>query len=157
VPIRTSVRVEGVRETMRAFDQLGGDAQSEMIDASDTLAKRLARLARAAGRAEGRQATLAANTVEVVKGKLLPTIQAGEGSSRGTRKQRAVTLGSEFGATRRFGWYAKGRYYDSVGKQYRRHHTGSYWFLDTVAKSPLIGLAYAKALDKIAEKWGRGG
>lgn len=156
--ITGKVRIEGLRECLRAFDKLGAGAEAELVETSDKLAASLARLVRAAGRSEGRQAKLAANTVEVVKGRRMPTIQAGIGSSRGTRKQRAVTLGSEFGATRRFGWYAKGRYYDSVGKQYRPHRgAASYWFLDTITNSTQIGAAYEKALDRMADKWGRGG
>jgi hypothetical protein len=154
--ISRAVRVEGLRETLRAFDKLAAEAQAEMVESANKLAKELADLARAAGKAEGRQAKLAANTVEVFKGKRLPTIRAG---AKGAKRDRAVTLGSEFGATRRFGWYAKGRYYDSVGRQYRPHQGAfSYWFFRTIEDNDKrIGAVYAEALDRMADKWGRGG
>lgn len=150
------VRVEGLRETLRAFDQLSAGAQDELKQSADKLARELAQLVQAAGRSEGRQAKLAANTVEVVQAKRLPVIRAG---ARGSKRDRAVTPGSEFGATRRFGWYSKGRYYDSVGKQFRPHRgAASYWFFTTIeANDERIGATYAEALDRMAEKWGRGG
>lgn len=156
--IQRAVRVEGLRETLRAFDQLSAGAQEEMQQSADKLARELAQLAQAAGRSEGRQAKLAANTVEVVKGKRLPTIRAG---AKGAKRDRDVTLGSEFGATRKFGWYdpkKHPRYYASRGKQFRPHRgAASYWFFKTIEENDeRIGAVYAEALDRMADKWGRG-
>lgn len=152
--IGLETRVTGSRELLRAFDRLSDGAQGEMEQSANELGKELAALARSAGKAEGRQAKLAANTVEVVVGRRMPTIQAGRS---GSERDRAVTLGSEFGATRRFGWYRKGRYYDSRGKQYRPHlGRGSYWFFKTVEDNDArIGSKYAEALDRMAQTWGR--
>lgn len=157
--ITGKVRVEGLRECLRAFDRLGAEAQDEMVQSANKLAKELAQLAQAAGKAEGRQAKLAANTVDVFQGKRLPTIRAG---AKGSKRDRAVTLGSEFGATRKFGWYdpkKHPRYYDSAGKQYRPHRgAASYWFFKTIEENDeRIGATYAEALDRMADKWGSGG
>jgi hypothetical protein len=154
-----SVRVTNLRETMRAFDQLAAGAQDEMTQSANELARELAVLVQAAGQAEGRQARAAANTVDVFQGKRLPTIRAG---AKGSKRDRALVLGSEFGATRKFGWYdpkKHPRYYDSVGKQFKPHRgAASYWFFTTVeANDARIGAKYAEALDRMAMKWGSGG
>lgn len=154
--LKANIRVEGLRETQRAFDQLAAGAQDELRDAATTLMRELEVLTKAAGRAEGRQAKLAAETVEVVQTAKLPYLRAG---GKGPKRNRDVTKGSEFGATRRFGWYAKGRYYNSRGRQYRPHRgASSYWFFRTTEENgQRISAAYEAALDSIARKWAKGG
>lgn len=160
--IRHGIQVQGLREFRRACRTLGVEADAEMKRSAVELSKELANLVQAAGRAEGRQARVAANTVEVFQGKGLPTIRAGQGSRSGSKRDKDVTLGSEFGATRKFGWYdpkKHPRYYDSVGKQYKPHRgSASYWFFTTVeANDARVGAKYAEALDRMANKWGAGG
>jgi hypothetical protein len=160
VAVRVGIQVEGLKPLLRAFKQLEDEAQDEMKQSARELAEELAGLMRAAGKSLGkpRQAAAAANTVEVFQGTRLPNIRAGRGSRSGSQRDKDVTFGSEFGATRRFGWYSKGRYYDSVGKQFRPHRgAASYWFFKTAEENDeRIGSKYAEALDRMADKWGRG-
>ena len=141
-----------LRSLQRAYSRVPATGQRAMRKASLKLAKDLARLTAAAGRAEGSQAKLGARTVAAVPG-AIPRITAGE---KGSPRDRAVTLGSEFGATRRFGWYARARFYDSAGRQYKPHRgRASYWFFKTVDEAgPMITQEYVAALDEIAADWG---
>lgn len=142
-----------LRALERAYTQLPRQAQRSADKASLKLAKNLARMAAAAARAEGRQGKLAARTVTAVPG-TPPRITAG---AKGSAKAQAVTAGSEFGANQQFGWYANARYdWAAGGHQFKPHRgSASYWFFRTVEESgPLIGQAYAAALDEIASGWG---
>ena len=96
---------------LRAFDKLPKDADTELRAQAFDIAKVLADRIKAAGRAHSRQAARAASTVKEVRGRW-PTIQA-----RHTGRARGLLFGSEFGMTRKSGWYAKRRYFDSVGSQ----------------------------------------
>ncbi len=92
-----------------------------------------------------RQARAAARTLEVVRDRF-PTVQAGP-------EKRLE--GSEFGATRRFGWYAKPRFWDSPLRQYRPHRgRASYWFhLAHERKRAEVEAGWGEALDAVVRKW----
>ncbi|MHA6626881.1 hypothetical protein ACU61A_15710 [Pseudonocardia sichuanensis] len=140
------VQVRGVAPVVRALNALPRNAQREAKDGSERLARDLANVVRAAGRAEGRQARRASRTVRVARG-LWPIIVAGP---------HPMLFGSEFGMTRRSGWYARGRYYHSTGKQYRPHlGSGSYWFFRTQREErPRIVAAHQQMVDNIVGSWG---
>lgn len=149
--IRVRVRIEGIREILAAFDRMPADIQNVVRDRSLELAEELALRVRTAGVGRGRQAALAASTV-VAKRDRVPVITAG---ARGPHRARAVVFGTEFGATRKFGWYAQGRYFHSPAKQYPTHlGAGSYWFFRTVENSEArISQAYLRMADEIIHRW----
>lgn len=152
--IKVRVRIEGIREILRALDELPEDAQNEVRDGSLKLAETLAGQIRSAGSALGRQDALAARSV-VARRDRVPVIAAG---SRGGRKAKGVLFGSEFGMTRKSGWYRKRRYFTSRGRQFRPHlGRGSYWFFATVEREQAeVSRAYIAMVDAVARKWGRG-
>lgn len=144
-----------LRRTERAFEKLERDARDLAEQAGKDAAQDLAGLIRAFAGTQGRQTARAADSVEVVGGSP-PKVQAG---AAGSQLARDLTPGTEFGATRRFGWYRKGRYYESEGKQFRPHiGRGSYWFFRTYEANKEAAFAkYGDALDKVAREWGSGG
>lgn len=153
--LRVKVRIEGIREILRALDQLPTDAQNEVRDGSMRLATILARQIRAAGEAEPGPAKYAARTVQAKRDRV-PVITAG---SRGTKKGRAVLFASEFGMNRKSGWYRKVRYFNSRGRQFQPHlGRGSYWFFRTVEEEQeTVSASYRAMLNVVARKWGEGG
>lgn len=148
-----AVRVEGLREVRRALRAFPPQATAELKDGSLRLANRLVPLIKAAGAARGRQTERASRTTKVVKGAgggVLPRIEAG-----GSKKARDVLFGTEFGATRKFGWYRAGRYYNSRGKQFPPHvGRGSYWFHVTVERNKqTIDAEAATMADELVRRW----
>ncbi len=152
--IGADVHVEGLKETLRAFNTYGKEANRELRQAAGEEADRLvAAITLAAGTA-GPQAALVATSVRR-KSDRVPSIVAG-GTRRirpNTRSKRRVTagdvaLGAEFGGgrrpqTRQFPPYAGRR---------------GYWFWPTVrAHLPELRRQYIRKLDELARKWGTGG
>lgn len=148
------IRIEGATALLRAFDQLPDDAQRIVRERSEELARELVDAITVAAQMRGRQAAMAASTVKVEPGNK-PVISAGK---RGPKKARGVLFGTEFGATRRFGWYSAGRYYNLPNKQFPPHRgSNSYWFYKTIDRNERrIGQAYVEMLDAISQQWGRG-
>jgi hypothetical protein len=104
------IRIEDVRETIAAFRHLPDDANDELRDASEDLAKGLAEKVRAAGMALGPQDAIVARSVRARRDRV-PTIQAGGGGKAGR-----LVYGSEFGMNKRSGWYGARRYRRSHGR-----------------------------------------
>jgi hypothetical protein len=142
--LNVNIKIDGLRETIRAFSQLPKDANNELRLASLELSKDIAGKAATAGRAEGRQAALVAATVKARRDRV-PVVVAGGRKRLGRNKVPASKLvfGSEFGATRL--------------KQYKPHvGKGSYWFFKTVTDNRKeISDAWNKAADEIVRKYGR--
>jgi len=141
---RVTVTVRGDREVMAALRRLPREGNDELRDGAGRLAQMLARTAR--GFASGnRQARAAARTVEVVRDRF-PSITAGP---------EKRLMGSEFGATARFGWYAKARYWDSPARQYRPHRgRASYWFfLAQERRQAEIEAGWRDVLDATVRRW----
>lgn len=130
---------------VRACDHLPRDAQREAQDGAVRLARTLATAVRAAGRASSRQAARASKTVRATRGKQ-PEVIAGP---------HPLLFGSEFGATRRFGWYRKGRYHGSGGRQFRPHlGSGSYWFFrEQEAQRAAVDLEARDIAAAVVRKW----
>lgn len=158
--LTVTVRIDGAWRTLAAFRRLPEEADTQLRDASQRIAEALAPRVKAAAVAEGRQAALMAGTVTVRRDRL-PMIQAGGTRRVGRHRRPAYTLlfGSEFGANRRFGWYAKDRYRSSAGRQFRPHQGAhSYWFFSTVADNEeLVDREWNKAADEIGESFARDG
>jgi hypothetical protein len=147
--IRAKIEITGLQETIRAFNQLPKEANNELRVQTLDLTKALAEKIRAAGMSDTPQSARAAKSVKAVRDRV-PVVQAG-----GTKRASAVIFGSEFGATRKFGWYARGRYYDSTGKQYRPHRgRASYWFFAEIERQqPMIAATWSRTADAILRKW----
>jgi hypothetical protein len=140
------VRIRGLREVIRATERLEPAVTQEVDRTIKRLAERLADLVRAAGRSDTRQSARAAATVRVASGST-PRVTAGP---------HDLLFGSEFGATRRFGWYAAGRYRASAGRQFRPHQgSASYWFFRAVEENqPVIDSEWAQAAEAVVRRWG---
>lgn len=144
------IEVRGVREIKRELRALGPHAQRAMKARANAIADRMTPRMKAAGNAQNRQAARAAKSVKAVKSGQLPTIKAG-----GTAASRGVVFGSEFGAKRRFGWYSRPRYHNSVERQFRPHlGGGSYWFFRTAEQmQPEVARQWQAAADDIIRQW----
>lgn len=147
--LRVNVRIEGVRETIRAFRELDRAASDVLRDRTLELSELLAGRVKAAGMADTRQSARAAASVKARRDRV-PVITAG-----GTKRANAVLFGSEFGMNRRSGWYANRRYNGSAGGQYRPHQgRHSYWFFATVEENEgEIGAAWRQVADELVRRW----
>lgn len=155
-----TLHIEGVRETLRAFNQLPKEASDKLRDRAQEIAQDLAVKAKAAGVAEGRQARLVASTVKARRDRL-PVVVAGGTKKLGRKRAPAYALlfGSEFGMNSRSGWYASPRYDNATGRQYKPHRgRNSYWFFATADKErERISDAWNKAADEIVREFTTGG
>lgn len=138
-----NVRVEGLREVIRALNNLPKNANDEIREKARVIAGKLAETAKQAGRAEGRQAGAVIKTVRVQRDRL-PVVVAGGMRKLGRNKKPAYKLlfGSEFGAT--------------VLKQYKPHlGKDSYWFFKTIEEErTFISAEWLEAADEIIRKFG---
>jgi hypothetical protein len=143
------VSIAGVRETLRALNDLPKVANVELKNRTKELATRIAQSAKNAGGRAGSQAALVSRTVKVKRDRV-PAVQAGGSTPLGRYGTAAFNLlfGSEFGMDAHSGWYRKSRYDESIGYQYHPH-TGTIglWFFPTVERE---ALAIADAWDKVA-------
>lgn len=139
------VRVENLNNVLRAFDRLPGEANRILKERTQELARRLAAQVKAAAAGDSRQSRRAASTVRPAGGNT-PSVTAGP---------HPLLFGSEFGATRKFGWYSKGRYWSSPAKQFRPHRGGnSYWFFRTVEdRNEEIQQEWRDTADAIVRSW----
>jgi hypothetical protein len=156
-----TVRIEGVREILRALTQLPKDAQTEIRDRSAKIAAKLAPKAAADIAAHGgRQGPNLATTVKVVRDRV-PAIQAGGSRRLGRHRAPAygILFGSIFGMTRRSGWYASPRYGTSPGRQYRPHRGQDAYAFFPIAdrEAATISREWNAAADEIVRKFGKGG
>jgi hypothetical protein len=113
------------------------------------LAQDLARVIRAAAAADTPQSARAAASVKAHRDRV-PVISAGA-----TKRARAVLFGSEFGMTRRSGWYGHPRYRESLGRPYRPHRgNSSYWFFRTVEQQQgRISEAWNELAANVVRRW----
>lgn len=155
-----SVHVDGIRQTLAAFRRLPKQASDSLRDRTLDLSELLARRIKAAGRLDSRQSAAVAPTVKAVRDRVPAIVAGGTVRVTSTRVPASkVIFGSEFGARRRFGWYAAHKYASSRGRQYRRHlGRGSYWIFRTVEENAAeISRAWAKVADDVVQAWNRDG
>ncbi len=141
--ITVGVRIDGVRETLKAFNDLPKEANDALRKRSMELAESLARKVQADAKAEGRQAKILAPTVTVKRDRV-PVIAAGGPKRIGSRKKPAWKLlfGSVFGSNR------LKQYHPHAGRQ-------GYWFFPTVEKNQSeIAAAWRKVADDIVDSFG---
>ncbi len=153
-----TLRIQGVRETLRVLSLLPKEASSELRKASERVADGLAGRIRSAAAGQGSQAAALARTVKARRDRV-PTVQAGGTTRIGRRRAPAYRLlfASEFGMNRRSGWYANPRYSGSTGRQYRPHRgREGYWFFPTAeADQPRIDREWNTAADAVVDRWSR--
>lgn len=140
------IRIEGVRETLAAFNRLPKDASVQLRKAAEDLAQLLATDARAAGVREGAQAAVVATTVKTGRDRV-PVVTAGGTKRVGSRRAPAWKLlfGAEFGSNR--------------FEQFPRSHQGSsgIWFFPTIEQNAgPIARRWRQAADDILAAFARG-
>jgi hypothetical protein len=148
---RVKIRIEGANEVIRALDRLPEQARRALKDEAFDIADYLADKIKIAAQGDSRQSARAASSVKAVKGGTFPTIQAG-----GTKRADGVLYGSEFGASRRFGWYSLARYARSEKRQFRPHRgASSYWFFKTAEREQSwVANEWNKAAERVVREWG---
>lgn len=159
--LTVKVTITGVRETLKAFQDLPKDANNELRDASLQLAKLLATKAQIDITLHGGpQGKLLAPTVKAVRDRV-PVVQIGGTRKVGRNHAPAwgVLFGSIFGFFGRSGWYGAARYRGGIGRQYRPHRgQDAYAFFPLIEQSAgEISAAWNKAADRVVEKFSEGG
>lgn len=147
------VSLPGAQSLLAAFNALPREANKALRVRTREIADVLAVRIRAAGRADSAQSARAATTVKSASDRV-PVVKAG-----GTSKAAQLLYGSEFGMSRRSGWYAAFRYRNSAARQFRPHQgAASYWFFDAAERNDAeIGEMWARAADDVAAAFvGRG-
>jgi hypothetical protein len=135
-----TIRISGLRETVRAFKKWPDDAITEIRAAGFSIAGYVATKIRASARLNA-QSALIAPTVRAQKDRL-PVIVAGGARRVGRNRVPAykVLFGAEFGAV--------------TLAQFRAFNSGGYFFFVTVdAESEYIQREYLAAVDEINRKW----
>lgn len=139
------VQVDGVRQTVAAFNLLPAAASKSLRERTLELSETLARKARTAGMADSGQSALVAPTVKASRDRV-PAITAGGSKRVGSRRKPAhkILFGSEFGSNRL--------------PQFRPHlGSGSYWFFRSVENDGgEISRAWNRVADDIIEAFTRG-
>jgi len=146
--ITVRVSAPGINDVLRSFRELPDNAQDELRSEAQKLAETLAQKIRADGKTDAApQSPIVASTVNVVEGKLLPTIEVGGEKRIGRRRVPAYRLlfGSVFGS--------------NAYQQFHRPHNGQagYWVYPTVERNGAeIVKAWNRAAENIAEKFAEG-
>lgn len=144
---RVTIRALGISEAAREFGQMPAEGREAMAEARQELSERLARFAKARGRADTRQSARVAPTVRARTSGAFPSITAGP---------HPLLFGSEFGAGPWYGrnWEVKPR---KSNGQFRVRRNGGYWFFPaTVDNQPEIDAAWEQAARAIERAFGQG-
>ena len=99
------------------------------------------------GQRHSRQAAKAARSVRESREGFWPVITANNSSG--------LLFGSIFGMTRKSGWYAKRRYFDSRGSQFGKYigYPGFWFFSDAEKRQPWVESEWHKAADEVIRRW----
>jgi hypothetical protein len=151
--VKVTVSVEGLDETLRAFNRYGKEANRELRQAAGVEADRMVADLLIAGEAAGKQAAMTAGSVKR-RSDRVPVIVAGGSRrlKRTTGKGKAtagdVFFGAEFGGGRR---PSTRQFPPWVGRR-------GYWFWPTIRRHlPDLRRRYIAVLDDLAAKWAAGG
>lgn len=147
------VSIDGANDVLRQLRQVGPDAQEALSERAYGIARDLVEKMQGTARALGRQDARAASTVTATKAGLFPIISAAP-----TGRARGLLWASNFGMKRKSGWYAKVRYFDSAGRQFREWNGGAghadYWFYSTADREQSwIAGEWSKAADDVVRAW----
>jgi len=163
--LQVGIQVDGLKETLRAFNAYGRDANKELRAAAGGLVDQLVPVIMVAAGAAGPQAALAASSVRRVSDRV-PAIGAGgtrrvnpsRGSTRSfaTRPKKLsnkvtggdVFFGAEFGGGRK-----------PTTRQFPPWTgTAGRWFFPTIRRAtPKLMADYRRVLDDLADRFDRGG
>lgn len=160
--LTVNLHIEGARQVLASFRELPKEATVAIRDAAGKIAAGLVPdIKAAAGRDRSPQSRLLAPTVKVRRDRV-PSIQAGGASRVGRKKAPAFSIlfASEFGMTRRTGWFGRSQYAGETGLQYHKRHQGQQgsWFFPTVEKNEAeIANGWLKAADEIVREFQAGG
>lgn len=138
--LTVTIRITGLRETIRAFKQWPDDAIVEIRAASFSIAGFVATKIKASARLNA-QSALIAPTVRAQKDRL-PVVVAGGNRRVGRNKVPAykVLFGAEFGAV--------------TLAQFRAFNSAGYFFFVTVKENlDYIDREYGEAIDEVNRKW----
>jgi hypothetical protein len=147
-----NVKVEGLDETLRAFNAYGKDANRELRQAAGVHADRIVGMLNTAAANAGKGAALSAGSVKR-KSDRVPAIAAGGSRRVKTSTGNKVTAGDVF-----FGFEFGGGARPTT-KQFPPWlgRTG-YWFWPLIRREmPALRRAYLQTLDELAQKWAAGG
>lgn len=141
-----SLRVDGLKETLQAFNRLGKDANKALREGSFELSQTLAAQVQAAAESHSGQSALLASTVKARRDRA-PFIEVGGTKRVGRNKVPAfkVLFGSEFGSNNL--------------PQFRPHRGRmGYWAFPTVeANQDEISAAWNQVADKLLDDFSHGG
>lgn len=139
--LTVTIKIDGLRETLRAFRDLPKSASNEIRNESLQIARGLANRIRASASSRGHQARLLAATVGAVSDRV-PSVKAGGSTPLGRHRKPAYKLlfGSEFGA--------------KYLKQFQPRNLTGYWFYPTVDDyKDEMATRWLEAADIITTKW----
>lgn len=153
-PYAAGAAITGVNATLRAYSKLGKEARKATKVEVQKVAQIVADRTAAAGRARGGRDALLAGTAKAKQDRV-PIVEYGgkqrAGVSGGATFSQLV-YGMEFGAEQQGpnGW----RFPPRTPKKGRGNE--GYWIFPTARKmGPEIAELWFRALDQIAEEWGR--
>lgn len=138
--LTVTIRISGLRETVRAFKNWPSDAITEIRAASFSIAGYVATKIKVSARLNA-QSALIAPTVRAMKDRL-PVVVAGGNRRVGSNRVPAykVLFGAEFGAV--------------TLAQFRAFQSGGYFFFVTVDRErEYIQNEYLGAVDEVNRKW----
>jgi hypothetical protein len=149
--VKVQVKVEGLDETLRAFNKYGKDANRELRQAAGQHVDRIVGMLNTAASNAGKGAALSSGSVKR-KSDRVPALTAGGSrkvrSSRGKVTAGDVFFGYEFGGGRR---PTTQQFPPWLGR------TG-YWFWPLLRREmPALRRAYMRTLDELAARWAAGG
>jgi len=149
--VKVQVKVEGLDETLRAFNKYGKDANRELRQAAGGHVDRIVGMLNTAAANAGKGAALSAGSVKR-KSDRVPALTAG-----GSRKVRSstgkVTAGDVF-----FGFEFGGGARPTTQQFPPWLGRTGYWFWPLLRREmPALRRAYMQTLDELAQKWAAGG
>jgi hypothetical protein len=149
--VKVQVQVEGLNETLRAFNKYGKDANRELRQAAGQHVDRIVEMLNTAAANAGKGAALSAGSVKR-KSDRVPALTAG-----GSRKVRSstgkVTAGDVF-----FGFEFGGGARPTTQQFPPWLGRTGYWFWPLLRREmPALRRAYLQTLDELAAKWAAGG
>lgn len=152
--MKVGVHVEGLNETLRAYNRYGKDANRQLREAAGAEVDRIIPALILAAAAAGPQAGLAGTSIRRRSDRVPVIVAAGSRRVRpSTGPKRRVTAGDVFFGAE-FGGQGQ-----ATTMQFPPHrgHAG-YWFWPTLRRHlPELRRRYIEALDRLAHEWARGG
>lgn len=146
-PLVVDVKIDGLRETLRAFRELPKEASVEMRDEAGKIAQDMAGWISSAASADSRQSALLAGTVKVRRDRV-PVVEIGGtakvGTGTGRSKGRAyqILFGANFGSRS----FPQFRQWAGKGNDY-------FVFKNIEAHEREIENRYLDAADRVIAKW----